>query len=114
MAVLSEPVLVKNASSPRAVLLLESQICGHCALASGESAKQPSTNRMRTNASKGERFINFLMGELSFSYMQSFENLANFARRIGARLPQHVRKLHPVMKTGDFLNPTEANAPAYR
>src|SRR4051794_4406078 len=57
-AVLFWPVvLLSSAKSPKAVLALPSHICGHWASVAGESAKQASTNGMRKNVGKGERFI---------------------------------------------------------
>src|SRR6266852_2880657 len=63
-AVLLRPVLFKSASSPRTVFWFVKQPSWQTARAAGESAKQASTNGMRSNARKGERFIEFLNGRV--------------------------------------------------
>ena len=65
MAVLKRPVVLEmSASSPRTVLKLVKQPSWQTARACGESAKQPSTNGMRRNARKGERFVKSLNGRV--------------------------------------------------
>jgi hypothetical protein len=64
MAVLPSPMLFKSASSPRTVLSLFKQPSWQTARACGESAKQANTNRMRRNARKGARFIEFFNGKV--------------------------------------------------
>jgi hypothetical protein len=80
IAVLPVPdEFVWNASSPRAVLVL-SQIWGHCALASRESAshaKAMASALRRKPSREGEQFIGFLNGRVVvFICAEDCKNLA--------------------------------------
>ena len=65
MALFQMPLVrLKSASSPRTVFWFVKQPCWQVARACGASAKQVSTNGMRRNARKGERFIKFFNGRV--------------------------------------------------
>src|SRR5713101_7532851 len=83
-AVLVVPVVFElSALSPKNVFwLMMSQPCSQTARACGESPKQASTNGMRRNAPKGERFIKVLNGRVVFIMPRVLRKSGHLARRI--------------------------------
>src|SRR6266480_4625846 len=99
IAVLSEPVLFKSASSPRTVLWFVKQPSWHTARAWGKSARQTRASGIRIKPSrKGDRPIVFMCGVFIFMFFPFIILLRDFLTEVPENLSEKTEILRVVVK----------------